>query len=373
MKSKEKLLKKQKKYRSVKMQFSLKDNGRKFDIIDKDNKEEFSLCGNETNLSEKQEEENKENLSEENEDWLLKIENPNLMSYICNGLSEKEKRWQNLNTFKKNINYYGKKNPLCEKRVRSLIITGKKKKEWNKINKKQKGVKLFFSLKKDWELDITKASNLFFEQEDEGIILNDDYNTINENELLMRPVQATILKVHDEDSSSSVSSYDFLQYIKTKHLVQKTELSRVNKDDIYQNVINRTKLINSNYNQTYNEVNNQNIQQKNIYTVVEENIPINYNNSNEQISEKVIVKEKNSLSGSEVLKKKIKNPTFDYARVFESNYSVENKGGKNVVSKEVRREEQSKVVKKALKNEKKIKKIEFFEDDESEGKHYLKI
>ena len=323
-----------------------------FDIIAEDNKQEFEIYGKKEEIE-----------PEEEEKWDLQIENPNSVNYIC---SEQPKRWKDLKTGSKKINYYGKTKKICQKRVRSLVITGKKKEDWNKANIKQRGVKLFFCSKKDWDLDITKASSLYFEQEDDGIILNDDYNSIKETNLLMRPVQATILKVHDEDSNSSVSSYDFLQYVQTKFMAGKECQVKLDEDDVYQSVVNRTKVVNS-YNQ------NKQILKENVYNVVEENTPIifnnDYNTNNLKNSEKVVEQEKITLSGSEAFKAKIDNNVFDYARVFPEMNTAGNQGGVKIVIKE----EQAKEVKKVLDSRKKNKKIDLFGDTDSEDKNYLKI
>jgi hypothetical protein len=52
---------------------------------------------------------------------------------------------------------------------------------------------------------------LLFEQEADEVIINDDYNNVKGPE--MRPVTATIIKVKDEDDSSSVASYDVFQHL----------------------------------------------------------------------------------------------------------------------------------------------------------------
>ena len=143
-------------------------------------------------------------------------------------------------------------------------------------------------------------------------------------------------------------------------------LFRSDEDDVYQSVVNRTKVVNS-YNQ------NKQILKENVYNVVEENTPIifnnDYNTNNLKNSEKVVEQEKITLSGSEAFKAKIDNNVFDYARVFPEMNTAGNQGGVKIVIKE----EQAKEVKKVLDSRKKNKKIDLFGDTDSEDKNYLKI
>ena len=103
--------------------------------------------------------------------------------------------------------------------------------KWNTVIKRQNNFKLgYVPKKKKWILKITKKVNdLFFEREPDEVIVNDDYNDIKGPQ--RRPVQATIIKISDEDESSSVSSYDVFQ-----HLIMKRNINfNLNSNLIYQN------------------------------------------------------------------------------------------------------------------------------------------
>ena len=63
---------------------------------------------------------------------------------------------------------------------------------WNYLDY-QNEVKLSYPAK-TMDLYITKVYNMFFETEDDCIILNNDYNTVNNIDLAMRPIHYTILK-----------------------------------------------------------------------------------------------------------------------------------------------------------------------------------
>ena len=66
--------------------------------------------------------------------------------------------------------------------------------------RQQKGLKLVYGPTKKWDIKICKEIDLFFEQEADEVIINDDYNNVKGPE--MRPVTATIIKVKDEDDIS---------------------------------------------------------------------------------------------------------------------------------------------------------------------------
>ena len=109
------------------------------------------------------------------------------------------------------INLLPKPKPLTEQKVRPITIPADNinNNNWNEKVRKQKGVKLAFPSKKNWYLDITKEVNLVFEQDTDDVIVNDDYNNVQGPQ--MRPIQATIIKVNEDDETSSVSSYDIFQ------------------------------------------------------------------------------------------------------------------------------------------------------------------
>ena len=79
--------------------------------------------------------------------------------------------------------------------------------KWKDIVKKHSGIKLSFgkSVKK-FILTVCKEINMFFEREVDDVIVNDDYNNIAGPQT--RPIIVTVLKVNEEEETSSVTSYD---------------------------------------------------------------------------------------------------------------------------------------------------------------------
>ena len=158
-------------------------------------------------------------------------------------------------------------------------ITKPQKKNWNIFNINQRGIELEFSKKNNWNLGISQPNNFSFKKENEyennneEIILNNDYNTLREDHLRMRSIHATILKVHDDDSRSSVSSYDFLQYVKTKNMIGINESqnfyeSEVNKED--KNYIDNQKLkISENYISNGNDIKEKKEKREEIIAIFE--------------------------------------------------------------------------------------------------------
>ena len=117
----------------------------------------------------------------------------------------------NATTSETTINLLSIEKPISEQKVRPFTIPADNiyNNNWNEKVRKQKGVKLAFPSKKNWFLDITKEVNLVFEQDSDEVIINDDYNNVQGP--LMRPVTATIIRVNEDDETSSVSSYDIFQ------------------------------------------------------------------------------------------------------------------------------------------------------------------
>ena len=120
------------------------------------------------------------------------------------------------------VNYLTKEKILEEQNVNPLTIIeeGLGKNKWKEIVKKQSGIKLAFGRKiKKWDLSISKEINMFFEREIDDLIVNDDYNNIAGPQ--MRPIVVTVLKVHEEDETSSVTSYDVFQNV----IIKKSNLN----------------------------------------------------------------------------------------------------------------------------------------------------
>ena len=120
------------------------------------------------------------------------------------------------------INIFGKEKILVEQKVRPLSVFGEPKKpnRWNEIVRTQKGAKLVFEAKKikykksKWYLSVCKEINMFYEREADEVIINDDYNDIKGTQ--MRPIIVTVLKVNEDEETSSVTSYDVFENIIVK-------------------------------------------------------------------------------------------------------------------------------------------------------------
>lgn len=112
-----------------------------------------------------------------------------------------------------NINMTMKKEKsknLSKQRVQPVILKGNEK-NWNKINKKENDVKLSIdkSIKKD-NFQLSKENEILIENDTEEILVNDDYNIVEEN--YSRPIRANIRKVPDNlEEESSSSEYDIFK------------------------------------------------------------------------------------------------------------------------------------------------------------------
>ena len=168
---------------------------------------------------------------------VLNIENAKLEKPLENipldridfpAVRNKKQDWNLVNdtTSETTINLLPKPKPLTEQKVRPITIPADNinNNNWNEKVRKQKGVKLAFPSNKNWFLDISKEVNLVFEQDSDDVIVNDDYNNVQNPQ--MRPIQATIIKVNEDDETSSVSSYDIFQ-----NLIVKNTKYELNFDD----------------------------------------------------------------------------------------------------------------------------------------------
>ena len=202
------------------------------------------------------------------EEWNLKLQRVLVLSY--KGIPKPKIKEEKNNSFNNdyNENSININTIINRDEKREIVFKTKdirpQKKNWNIFNIGQRGIELDFSEKNNnWNLDISHPNNFSFKKEfenennNEVIILNNDYNSLKEDHLEMRCIHATILKVHDDDSRSSVSSYDFLQYVKTKNMIGIND-----SQNIYETEINK---IEKNYNEDQmlkifeNNVNNGNI------------------------------------------------------------------------------------------------------------------
>ena len=129
--------------------------------------------------------------------------------------NKRRQNWNLVNNLssESTINILTKKKILEEQRAGIVTTLGDSvvRNKWNDKMRQQKGVKLVYGPTKKWNIKICKEIDLFFEQEADEVIINDDYNNVKGPE--MRPVTATIIKVKDEDDSSSVASYDVFQHL----------------------------------------------------------------------------------------------------------------------------------------------------------------
>ena len=128
---------------------------------------------------------------------------------------KKRQDWNVVNNYstQSTINILTKEKKLCEQKTKTITVIGvsSNKNKWNETIRKQKGVKLGFGPTKKWDLKVNKEIDLEYEQESDDVIINDDYNNVKGPE--MRPVTATIIKVKEEEDTSSVSSYDVFQNV----------------------------------------------------------------------------------------------------------------------------------------------------------------
>ena len=104
----------------------------------------------------------------------------------------------------------------------SILEENKDKNKWKGDVRKQNGIKLLYAKQnkvKKFILSVCKEINLFFEHEIDEVIVNDDYNNIQGPQ--MRPIIVTVLKVNEEDETSSVTSYDVFQNL----VIKKTNIN----------------------------------------------------------------------------------------------------------------------------------------------------
>ena len=121
-------------------------------------------------------------------------------------------------------NYLVKEKVLEQQKLNPITIIedNQDKNKWKGDVRKQNGVKLLYPKQiktKKFILSICKEINLFFEHEIDEVIVNDDYNNIQGPQ--MRPVVVTVIKVNEEDETSSVTSYDVFQNL----IVKKTNIN----------------------------------------------------------------------------------------------------------------------------------------------------
>ena len=101
-----------------------------------------------------------------------------------------------------------KKGALSKQRVQPVIIKGtnKNKNNWNDIIKKQKesNIKINKTEKEDNNFTFAKGDEVFIENQSDEILVNDDYNIVEQN--YTRPIRANIHKVQEYSEEESKSS-----------------------------------------------------------------------------------------------------------------------------------------------------------------------
>jgi hypothetical protein len=157
--------------------------------------------------------------------------------------SYKPKDWNKMIKVRKDINInMPKRNirkppPLLRQRVPPVILKGNET-DWNKVNKLENDYKLEIdrSVKKT-NFVLSKENEVHIENEAEEILINDDYNIVEEN--YSRPIRANIRKVPDYTEESVSSEYDILNKIK-KHEGQFNQF----KELVYESIkLNGQKII----------------------------------------------------------------------------------------------------------------------------------
>ena len=105
-----------------------------------------------------------------------------------------------------------KRQILTKQRVKPVILVAKEKSNWNKVIKKENETKLQIdkSIKKT-NFVLSKENEVLIENETEEILINDDYNIVEEN--YSRPIRANIRKIEDITEESVSSEYDILKNI----------------------------------------------------------------------------------------------------------------------------------------------------------------
>ena len=99
-----------------------------------------------------------------------------------------------------------KKGALSKQRVQPVIIKGTNKNNWNDIIKKQKesNIKIDKTGKEDNNFTFAKGDEVFIENQSDEILVNDDYNIVEQN--YTRPIRANIHKVQEYSEEESKSS-----------------------------------------------------------------------------------------------------------------------------------------------------------------------
>ncbi len=104
-----------------------------------------------------------------------------------------------------------KRQTILKERIKPVIIKGKET-NWNKVIQKENDSKFQIDkCAKKIDFVLTKEKGVEIENEAEEILINDDYNIVEENH--SRPIRANIRKIEDYTEESVSSEYDILKNI----------------------------------------------------------------------------------------------------------------------------------------------------------------
>ena len=124
--------------------------------------------------------------------------------------------WNKKNNKRKEVQInmikHARKNPLKQQKVQPIVIKGNEK-NWNDVISQQNDTNLIIDktekVKDDFVL--SHGEEVSISKEGEDILINDDYNIVEEN--YTRPIKANIQKVPDVSEESISSEYDVLKGI----------------------------------------------------------------------------------------------------------------------------------------------------------------
>ena len=124
--------------------------------------------------------------------------------------------WNKKNNKRKEVQInmikHARKNPLKQQKVQPIVIKGNEK-NWNDVISQQNDTNLIIDktekVKDDFVL--SHGEEVSISKEGEDILINDDYNIVEEN--YTRPIRANIQKVPDVSEESISSEYDVLKGI----------------------------------------------------------------------------------------------------------------------------------------------------------------
>ena len=119
------------------------------------------------------------------------------------------------NVIKINMPTRKKRQNISKQRIQPIILKGTAKANWNNVIKKEHDSKLEIdkSIKKA-NFVFSKGNEVYIENDTDEILINDDYNIVEEN--YARPIRAYIRKVEEPTEESATSDYDILNHIR-KH------------------------------------------------------------------------------------------------------------------------------------------------------------